>query len=362
MELFSHNHLRNREAIRKLADEIQSVSKKPVRLMEVCGGHSMAIYRFGIKSLLPATIELLSGPGCPVCVSSQQYLDGCLELSRQKDVMIATYGDLIRVPGSSSSLERERSRGADIHIVYSVTEAISLARKNPEKKVVFLGIGFETTAPASAYAVLQARNQGLQNFFLFSAHKVMPPALRALVDEHLKIDGFIAPGHVSSITGTEIYRFLSEQYGKGVVVSGFEPLDLMQSILLLVRQAERAEPAVENQYKRVVRPEGNRKALGLLDTVFELADDHWRGLGIIPLSGLQLRDEYSRWDARKHFELPASAWKEPAGCICGEILKGLKTPKECPLFDRTCTPANPIGACMVSSEGSCAIVYKYNRN
>jgi len=361
MELFSDNYLRNRDAIQQIARDIRGISKKPVRLMEVCGGHTMAIHRFGLKSILPETVELLSGPGCPVCVSSQRYLDGCIALSREPDVIVATYGDLIRVPATQSSLEKERSVGGDIRIVYSVSEVITLAQQHPEKSIVFLGIGFETTSPASAYAVRRAKELGLDNFYLLSAHKVMPPALKALVDEELKIDGFIAPGHVSSITGTEIYRFLPQEYGKGVVVSGFEPLDLIQSIHRLVVQHEARKPLLENQYSRVVRQEGNIKALRLLEEVFEPVDDEWRGLGMIPASGLQLRKEYASFDARQRFSLPEIPEPEPAGCICGEILKGLKTPKDCPLFATACTPGNPVGACMVSGEGSCAIVYKYNR-
>jgi hydrogenase expression/formation protein HypD len=330
--------------------------------MEVCGGHTMAIQRFGLTSLLPGNIQLVSGPGCPVCVSSQRYLDACVELSRLPNVIITTYGDLIRVPASRSSLEKERSKGADIRIVYSVSESLALASQNPSKKIVFLGIGFETTAPASAYTVDEACRLGLQNFFLLSAHKLMPPALRALVDEELKIDGFIAPGHVSSITGTGIYEFLVKDYGKGVVVTGFEPMDLMQSVLQLVTQAETENPQLVNQYKRVVKAEGNRKALTLLNKVFKPADDYWRGLGIIPLSGLQLSNEYTQFDARSHFSIHERESTEPKGCICGEILKGVKQPLDCQLFNRSCTPDNPVGACMVSSEGSCAIAYKYNRN
>ena len=355
-----HELFRYRTAIGAVAEQIRKTSRKPIRLMEVCGGNTLAIHKFGLRSLLPGTIELLSGPGCPVCVSSQQYLDGCVELSRFGEVIIATYGDLIRVPASASSLEKERGRGGDIRVVYSVMEALTMAEENPGRKVVFLGIGFETTAPASAYAAFVAQSVKRDNFFLYSAHKLMPPALRALADESLKIDGFIAPGHVSSVTGTEIYRFLLEEYGKGVAVSGFEPLDVMQSILLLVRQFESGKPAVENQYTRVVRPEGNRKAQQLLATVFEPADEQWRGLGTIPQSGLQLRNEFDAYDARKHFTISTSTWKEPEGCICGEILKGLKTPRQCPLFNTSCTPDNPVGACMVSTEGSCAITYKYH--
>lgn len=362
MELSRHNHLRSRPAILHVAREIRTISRKPVRLMEVCGGHTMAIHRFGLPSLLPETVSLISGPGCPVCVTSQRYLDTSLWLSRQPGVILATYGDLIRVPASSSSLEKERSLGGDIQMVYSVTEALALARTHPFKKIIFLGIGFETTAPASAYAIREAQRSNLSNFFLFSAHKLMPPALRALVDEAVQVDGFIAPGHVTSITGTGIYDFLPARYGKGVVVSGFEPLDVMQSVLQLVRMAEAGTPAVENQYRRAVKPEGNRKAQELLNEVFEPADEIWRGIGEIPSSGLQLRASYRSHDVRFCFDIPELESQEPRGCICGEILKGLKQPEQCPLFNRVCSPANPVGACMVSGEGNCAIVYKYKRS
>lgn len=362
MELLQYNNLRNRTVILQLAREICAISTKPVRLMEVCGGHTMAIHRFGLTYLLPDTVQLVSGPGCPVCVSSQRFLDACIELSRLPDVIITTYGDLIRVPASQSSLEKERSKGGDIRIVYSVSEALELAVQHPDKQVVFLGIGFETTSPASAYAVYEADRQGLYNFFLFSAHKLMPPALRALADEELQIDGFIAPGHVSSITGTGIYEFLVKDYKKGVVVTGFEPLDLMQSVLRLVIQAEAGKPTLENQYKRVVKSAGNSKAQALLDRVFKPADDYWRGLGVIPLSGLQLQHAYQHHDACIHFNIPERESTEPKGCICGDILKGVKEPYDCPLFVQSCTPDNPVGACMVSGEGSCAIAYKYSRN
>jgi len=361
MDLFDDNPFRSQAAIRKRSAEIRDISRRPVRLMEVCGGHTMAIHRFGLPSLLPPTIELVSGPGCPVCVSSQEFLDRCIWLSRLPEVIIATYGDLIRVPASDSSLEVERSLGADIRIVYSVSEALKLARDHPRKEVIFLGIGFETTAPASAFAVREAARNKLMNFSLISGHKIMPPALKALVDEELRIDGFIAPGHVSSITGIRIYDFLAEVYGKGVVVCGFEPLDLMESIHALITQIESGSPRVENQYRRVVRTEGNLKALNLLEEIFEPVDDLWRGIGMIPGSGLQLRKTYQSFDAGIRFGIPEIQAKEPAGCICGAILKGVKRPADCPLFGEVCTPANPVGACMVSGEGSCAIAFKYNR-
>lgn len=362
MEPIRIDAFRNRDAILKIAEMIRKKSRRPVRLMEVCGGHTAAIHRFGLAMLLPETVELLSGPGCPVCVSSQQYLDGCVWLSRQPGVIIATYGDLIRVPASESSLEKERAMGGDVRIVYSVTEALSLAMRHRDRDVVFLGIGFETTAPSSAYAIREASRQDLVNFFLFSAHKIMPPALRALADDKLRIDGFIAPGHVSAVTGTGIYNFLPDEFDKGVVVSGFEPLDIMQSVFSLIRMAESGVPSVENQYRRVVRHEGNTKAQALIDETFERADDNWRGLGKIPLSGLQIRSGYNSYDARNRFSIPDPGSKEPEGCKCGEILKGLTRPCDCPLFGSMCTPGNPVGACMVSGEGSCAISFKYNRN
>lgn len=360
MQMGNSSAIHEQEAIRLLSDRIFTISKTPVKLMEVCGGHTMAIHKFGLKGLLPKTIQLLSGPGCPVCVTSQHYLDECIYLSRIPDVIIATYGDLIRVPASETTLEQERSKGADIRIVYSVMEALAIAQKYPAKKIVFLGIGFETTAPSSAYSVRYARDHGIQNFFLLSAHKVMPPALEALASEGNRIDGLIAPGHVTAITGTTMYHPLVENYGIGVVISGFRQVDIMQSIVKLVIQFETNTPKVENQYKRAVRESGNRKAQELMNTVFEPADDQWRGIGMIPQSGLKLRKEFSDYDSNRQFKIPSIRSQEPKGCICGEILKGLKTPSDCSLFGDPCSPEHPVGACMVSGEGSCAIHYKYN--
>ena len=327
--------------------------------MEVCGGHTMAIHRFGLHALLPSTIRLLSGPGCPVCVSSQHFLDTAIAYSEIPGVIITTYGDLIRVPGSVSSLEKEKTNGHDIRIIYSVLEAIALAKANPGKNVIFLGIGFETTAPATAAAIVEAKQAKLTNFFVLSAHKVMPPVMKALVEEGVKIDGFIAPGHVSAITGTSIYNELATVCKLGVVITGFEPVDMMQGILMLVRQLEANAPKVEIQYQRVVHGEGNKIAQRLLTKVFELKDDRWRGLGIIPLSGLKIRDEFSSFDAEKHFTITVPEPADPKGCICGSILRGLKNPRECALFATICTPAEPVGACMVSGEGTCATYYKY---
>jgi len=352
---------RDKELVLKLAGEIRRISTKQISLMEVCGGHTMSIQRFGLPSLLPATIRLLSGPGCPVCVSSRKYLDRAIAFSRLPEVIITTYGDLIRVPGSTSSLDIEKARGADVRIVYSVMDSLEIARKNPGSKVVFLGIGFETTAPASAAAVLSACRQNISNFFLFSAHKVMPPAMSALVEEGVKIDGYIAPGHVSTITGTSIYRDISEKYRLGCVIAGFEPVDLMEAIMMLVRQIEDNDQKVEIQYRRAVKPEGNIKAREMLDEVFELRDDWWRGLGVLPASGLGIRKNYAGFDAEERLKVEVEPTREDKGCICGEILKGLKNPRECKLFAKGCTPQNPAGPCMVSNEGACHAYYRYNR-
>lgn len=327
--------------------------------MEVCGGHTMAIHRFGILSLLPKTIRLLSGPGCPVCVSSQHFLDTAIAYGKIPGVIIATYGDLIRVPGSSDSLEKEKANGHDIRIIYSTLEAVEMAKANPGKKVIFLGIGFETTAPATAASIVEAEKAGLENYFVLSAHKVMPPVMKALVEEGVKLDGFIAPGHVSAITGTAMYDDLATLCGLGVVIAGFEPVDIMQAILMLARQAESGTPRVEIQYQRVVHGNGNPKARAILARVFEPKDDQWRGLGVIPSSGLKIRAEFSSFDAEKHFNVHVPQSTEPKGCICGAILRGLKTPADCGLFATKCTPAEPVGACMVSGEGTCATYYKY---
>ena len=352
---------RDREKVRTLAELIKKTSRKEVAFMEVCGGHTMAIQKFGIPSLLPDNVRLISGPGCPVCVTGRNYIDRAVAYSRLRDVIITTYGDLIRVPGSTSSLDNEKARGADIRIVYSILDALSVARDNPAKKVVFLGIGFETTSPATAAGILNAGKEGLGNFYVYSAHKVMPPAMEALIDEGVKIDGYIAPGHVSTITGTEMYNSIPEKFGLGCVISGFEPVDLLQSVYMLVKQIESKKPAVEIQYKRAVRNEGNLKAKAMLDEVFELRDDWWRGLDVLKNSGMGIRNKYASFDAEKQLYVEVEPTLEEKGCICGEVLKGLKTPKDCRLFATVCDPSNPVGACMVSNEGACHAFYRYNR-
>lgn len=350
---------RNQELVKAIADRLKRISKKEIILMEVCGGHTMAIHRFGLNSLLPPNIRLISGPGCPVCVSSQRFIDTAIACSRVPDSILATYGDLMRVPGTSSSLDNERAKGKDIRVIYSVLEAVEIARQNPEKIIIFPGIGFETTTPATSAAILKAFSERISNFRVLSAHKVMPPVMKALVDEDIKINGFIAPGHVSTVAGTTMYDDLALNYGLGVVVSGFEPSDIMQSVLMLAEQIEKDSPKVEVQYTRVVEKEGNSVALKLMYEVFEYRDDEWRGFGTIPESGLQIKKEYSDFNAENELgqEVPESA--EPKGCICGQILRGLKTPSDCRLFGKECRPSDPVGACMVSSEGICSTYYRY---
>jgi hydrogenase expression/formation protein HypD len=350
---------RKKDLILSVAENLKAISKKKIVLMEVCGGHTMAIHRFGLTSLLPSNIRLISGPGCPVCVSSQHFIDMAMAYSKITGTIITTYGDLMRVPGSWTSLEKERAAGSDIRIVYSVLESLEIARENPDKNIIFLGIGFETTAPATAATIIQAKKEKISNFFVLSAHKVMPPVMKALVEDGVKINGFIAPGHVTAITGTAIYNELASVYGLGVVVSGFEPADLMQAVLMLAVQMESGTPKVEVQYQRVVNNKGNIVAQQLLNEVFLHGDDNWRGLGMIPESGLKIREDFSSFDAEKHFRVNIPESKEPNGCICGQILRGLKTPEDCALFGKKCSPADPIGACMVSGEGTCATYYKY---
>lgn len=355
------NEYRNSEIVLDLAKKIKTISQKEISLMEVCGGHTMAIHRFGIPSLLPSNIKLISGPGCPVCVSGIEFIDKAIALSGKKDVIITTYGDLIRVPGSKSSLEKEKSKDADIRIVYSTLEALEIAKHNQDKKVVFLGIGFETTAPATAVAIQKAYEDNISNFYLLTAHKIMPPVMQALLNEKVKIHGFICPGHVSAITGSKIYEFIPEEYKIACVVTGFEPIDIMQSVYMLTKQIHDKDPKVEIQYSRAVTKDGNTKAQEIMNEVFETRDDIWRGIGEIPNSGLKLRKKYKDFDAELVFDIQIDQVKEHSACICGQILRGQKSPKDCKLFGKVCSPDNPIGACMVSSEGACQAFYKYRK-
>lgn len=360
MEIF--DAFRDRVTVEKIAAEIRRISHKKIVLMEVCGGHTMAIQKYGLPALLPDTVTLKSGPGCPVCVTSQSYINRAVAYCRLPDVILTTYGDLIRVPGSSSSLERERAEGRDIRIVYSSLDALQIAKENPGKKVIFLGVGFETTAPTTAATIMRAASSGIRNFFVYSAHKVMPPVMGRLVDEGVKINGYIAPGHVSTITGSAIYRDIAGKYGLCCVISGFEPVDILKSVLMLVKQFETGKPKVEIEYKRAVLPEGNVKAQRMMYEVFTYRDDWWRGLDIIPDSGLGIREKYAGYDAERQFEVEVEEVREDPDCICGEILKGLKNPRQCKLFARTCDPTHPLGACMVSHEGACHAYYRYSHH
>jgi hydrogenase expression/formation protein HypD len=352
---------RNKDLILKLADMIKKSVRRDYTFMEVCGGHTAAIHRFGIKSLLPGNIKLISGPGCPVCVTGTGFIDKTIAYSGKEEVLIATFGDLIRVPGSVSSLEKEKSAGADIRIVLSGLEALEIARLNPSRKIIFPGIGFETTAPGTAATIKLAEKSSIKNFFLLSAHKVMPPAMEAIIKGGVKLDGFICPGHVATITGSDAFNFIAEKYDLCCVIAGFEPADILQAILMLVRQVNRNTPEVEIQYNRAVTHQGNVIAQNLLSQVFSPSDEQWRGFGMIPGSGLKLRKEYERFDADIIMPLNINFSEEDILCICGEIMRGLKTPDDCTLFAGKCVPENPSGACMVSNEGTCNTWYRYRQ-
>jgi hydrogenase expression/formation protein HypD len=342
-----------------LIKEIKTINME-VNLMEVCGTHTMAIARSGLRNLLPPGIKLLSGPGCPVCVTAQGDIDAVIDLVRQPEVVLATFGDMIRVPGTSSSLQDERSRGADIRVVYSPLDALNLARQYPEKEIVFLGIGFETTAPTVAVAVEIAAAEGLSNFSVLSLHKVVPPALDVIFsDPEMAVDGLICPGHVAAVTGLKPYADVAHRYHKPCVITGFETRDLLEGIYMLLKQMQAGEARGEIQYRRVVKPEGNQVAWDAMNRVFEPTACRWRGLGLIPDSGLALRPAYRDWDAGYKWDLEEHEDKVIKGCACGEVLKGKITPHQCALFGRVCTPMAPVGPCMVSQEGACAAYYRY---
>ncbi|MGC8491133.1 MAG: hydrogenase formation protein HypD [Syntrophobacteraceae bacterium] len=335
-------------------------SKKEIRLMEICGTHTVAIFRSGLKELLPPEIRLISGPGCPVCVTANEDIDRAIWLSGRPGVIITTFGDLARVPGSSSSLNIERSRGADVRIVYSTLDALEIARANPDREVIFIGIGFETTAPTIAAAVLQASRLGVGNFSVFSAHKLLPPAMRALLEaREVNLDGFICPGHVSTVIGANAYREVVQKYRVPCVVTGFEPLDILQGVSLLIDQAQGGRAEVENQYRRAVTWEGNVAAQKLIEGIFEPVDSTWRGMGVIAKSGLGFRQGWKKFDASERFALPEIQVREHPGCKCGEVLRGIMRPSECGLFRTVCSPQTPKGPCMVSSEGTCGAYYRY---
>ncbi|MFH0810951.1 MAG: hydrogenase formation protein HypD [Pseudomonadota bacterium] len=351
---------RDPEAARRLAARIRADSRRPVRLMEVCGTHTVGIFRHGIRNLLPETVTLISGPGCPVCVTSTTEIDQAISLAGQ-GCTVATFGDLMRVPGSrGTSLSLRKAEGADVRVVYSAFEALKLALAAPSRPVVLLAVGFETTAPTVAATLKEARRLGVKNFSIFCAHKTVPPALEALLRPgDLKIDGFICPGHVTSIIGIDPYRPLAAAHGTPCVVAGFEPVDILQTVLRLVQLIEAGRPEVEVQYRRGVAPQGNPRALATMWEVFEAVEARWRGLGSIPGSGLAPRADYRAFDAAARYDLSVPEATEPKGCACGDVLRGIITPPQCPLFGRRCDPRNPVGPCMVSSEGTCAAYYNY---
>lgn len=352
---------RDREIARRLIAQIHAASRKPIRLMEVCGTHTMSIFRSGLRSLLPETITLVSGPGCPVCVTAQREIDQFVALARREDVILTTFGDLLRVPGSGSSLQQERAAGCDVRVVYSPLDALALAARNRAKKVVFLGVGFETTAPTVAAALLSARAQGVSNFLVFAAHKRTPPAVAALMAApDLRVDGFLLPGHVCLVTGTRAFQPLVDRYRIPCVVGGFEPLDLLGALARLVAQIEAGAAVLENAYERAVTAGGNAKAQAVMEAVFATVDAEWRGLGVIPASGLKIAEAHRALDAEACFDLSVPDVPEPRGCACGQVLKGLKIPTDCALYQKTCTPMHPVGPCMVSSEGTCAAYYRYH--
>lgn len=354
------NEFRNPALAKELVRKLEQVVKSPITVMEICGTHTMAIFRYGIRGLLPEGFKLVSGPGCPVCVTPQGYLDEAIKLAKQKDVIIATFGDMLRVPGTELSLLQAKTAGSDIRVVYAPLDAVAIAKENPDKKVVFLGVGFETTAPIVGLTIIEAAKLSLTNFSVFSAHKVVPPAMQALAaDGDLNLQGFLCPGHVSAVIGSEPYRFLVDKYSVPAVVAGFEPIDVLQGLLSLAELIASGQPQILNNYSRVVKPQGNEHALAVIEKVFVKSPSFWRGIGLIPDSGLAVRAEYSRFDARNVFSIDAVDKEIPNGCSCGEILKGKKIPTECSLYKTICTPENPVGACMVSTEGTCAAYYKY---
>ncbi len=356
---------RDPAAARAVLAEIESTAGPVKRsFMEVCGGHTHTIYRHGIERLLPENVELVHGPGCPVCVIPMGRVDDAIALAQEPGVTFTCFGDMIRVPGSNGTLLEAKARGADVRMVYSPLDALRLAETLPDRRVVFFAVGFETTAPSTALTLLRARDKGITNFSVFSNHVTIVPPLKAILESPgLHLDGFIGPGHVSTVVGNRPYRFVPEVYGKPLVTAGFEPLDILQAVAMLLRQLNEGRCEVENQYTRCVSDEGNPRALAVLAEVFELRPHfEWRGLGFISQSALKLRSEFAAWDAELLFSVPGVRVADPKACQCGEVLKGAIKPWECKVFGTACTPETPIGTCMVSSEGACAAYYTYGRN
>ena len=351
---------RDERVVRALAAEIARRVTRPWVMMEICGGQTHTLLRYGLDELLPPSIELVHGPGCPVCVTPLETIDKAIQLASMAEVTLVTYGDMLRVPGSISDLFQVKAVGGDVRIAYSPMEAVNIAKAHPERKVVFLAIGFETTAPANAAAVWQAKRAGLKNFFLLVSHVLVPPAIRELLSSpRNRVQGFIAPGHVCTVMGCEQYEQLVHEFNVPIVVGGFEPVDLLEAVLMVTVLLESGHAELKNQYARSVRPAGNRFAQKMIEEIFEVGDQAWRGIGTIPNSGMHLREGYSAYDAERAFDLKSVAVTEPVECISAEILQGLKRPSECEVFGKRCTPENPMGAPMVSSEGACAAYYRY---
>jgi hydrogenase expression/formation protein HypD len=350
--------------MKKIVNVINKLMEKigrPVKLMEVCGTHTVAIFRHGIRGVIPKEISLLSGPGCPVCVTPIKDVDAAIAIANLKGTVLTTFGDMMRVPGSKKSLFHAQAEGAHISIVYSPMDALKMASENKDRNIVFFATGFETTSPSIAGTLFEASRTGINNFYIYSAHKVVPPALRALLDSpDLKIDGFILPGHVSTIIGTEPYEFIATDYKIPSLVTGFDAEDILTAIMMILDQIASNRAAIEIQYTKVVRKEGNPKAMSLINEFFEPCDANWRGIGVIPGSGLKLNGKHSRFDVRNIFTKEFPDAPEPKGCQCGFVLRGVKIPTDCKLFGKACTPEHPVGACMVSTEGSCAAYYKYS--
>lgn len=354
---------RNPKIVKKMLDELHAITTRHWNIMEICGGQTHSIMKNGIDQLIPDKIELVHGPGCPVCVTPLEQIDKALEIASQSDVIFTSFGDMLRVPGSSKDLFMIKSEGGDVRIVYSPLDAVRLARENSDKKVVFFAVGFETTAPNNAMAVFQAHREGLKNFSILVSHVLVPPAMEALLSsEQNRVQAYLAAGHVCTVMGWQEYMPISEKYKVPIVVTGFEPMDIVEGILMTVRQLEKGEYKVENQYSRVVQKEGNIPARDLISRVFKISNRKWRGIGEIPMSGFSLQDEYAKYDAENVFQLGDIHVEEPAECISGIILQGLKKPNECPAFGTLCTPQHPLGATMVSSEGACSAYYQYNRH
>lgn len=360
------DEFRDPEAARRLLKVIEAKAERldrPLAFMEVCGGHTHTIYRHGLEHLLPESVRLIHGPGCPVCVIPMGRVDDAVWLSRQDNVIFTTFGDMMRVPGTEGSLLWAQAQGADVRFVYSPLDALKIAVDNPDKEVVFFAVGFETTSPSTAVTIWRAEAMGIENFSIFSNHVLIEPPLRTILDsEEITLDGFIGPGHVATVVGSSAFEFIPDDFGLPIVVTGFEPLDILQSVEMLLAQYEEGRCQVENQYARVVRAEGNTAARELMDRVFKVRSTfEWRGLGWIPNSGLGIHDDYAKYDAEVRFELPGRQVADPPACECGAVLRGLIRPWECRVFGTACTPETPIGTCMVSPEGACAAYYNYGR-